>query len=174
MKFDTGYLKALFIYEPETGLLRWRDNHSHMRAGDIAGTPLTGAIIVRIYRQCCSVHRIAWQMHYGPIPPGMVIDHIDGDWKNNRLENLRMVTHIINCRNQALRRSNTSGYIGVSWRKDKKKWCAEISMNYRHIHIGYYDTKEEAATARREFQALHGFHQNHGRRPTTRPRVTIH
>ncbi len=47
-----------------------------------------------------------------------------------------------------LRRSNTSGYRGVSWHKNIKKWCATITVNYRQTALGYFDDPIEAARAR--------------------------
>ncbi len=46
-----------------------------------------------------SVHRFIWECFNGPIPDGLEVDHIDGDPKNNKLENLRLGTHKANCNN---------------------------------------------------------------------------
>jgi hypothetical protein len=59
------------------------------------------------------VHRIIWELHFGPIPSGMQIDHIDRDSLNNKLGNLRLVSSKTNSRNQSFRETNTSGVCGV-------------------------------------------------------------
>lgn len=63
-------------------------------------------------------HRVVWQLHYGEIPNGSEIDHIDGDRYNNKVENLRLVSPKRNKRNSGMYKSNTSGVVGVT-RVDK-------------------------------------------------------
>lgn len=62
-------------------------------------------------RHCC--HRIIWVLHFGSIPDGMVIDHIDGNKLNNRLENLRAVSQAMNMRNQT-KPAKSGGKRGVT------------------------------------------------------------
>lgn len=62
-----------------------------------------------------SVHRIIWEMFYGDIQKGMVIDHINGDPWDNRIENLRMVTQKQNVQNAKKSKRNTSGTTRVYW-----------------------------------------------------------
>lgn len=82
---------------------------------------------------------------------GKYIDHINGDKLDNRKENLRFCTQRENSKNVKVeRKNNTSGYKGVAWKKQNKKWRASIFLNYKNIHIGYYDTKEKAALAYNE------------------------
>lgn len=101
---------------------------------------------------------------FGQIPkPGEEIDHISGDIQNNKLDNLRLVTRLINCRNVAKHKRNTSGYTGVdlSANTGANKWRARC----RGIHIGYFSTIEEAVKARQEWIAAHpelGFTTRHG------------
>lgn len=61
------------------------------------------------------VHRIVWQLHYGEIPEGFFIDHIDGNTQNNNILNLRMVDIFLSNRNTGKRSHNTSGVLGVNW-----------------------------------------------------------
>lgn len=46
-----------------------------------------------------------------------------------------------------MRRSNTSGFKGVSWNNKAKKWNAQIKFQYKKHHLGYYSTPEEASIA---------------------------
>ncbi len=81
-------------------------------------------------------------------PDGMETDHVDGDRLNNRRSNLRSVTMSQNSCNSRTYASNTSGYRGVSWAKREKRWTAQIWLNQKHRHVGYFATAEEAARAR--------------------------
>jgi len=91
------------------------------------------------------VHHIIFEMHYGYRPK--VIDHIDGDSLNNKIENLREATQSQNIANSKKSRGNTSGYKGVTFRKDTQRWAAQIMVNYKHISLGCFGTPEEAAAA---------------------------
>ena len=69
----------------------------------------------------------------------MQIDHIDWDTKNNDISNLRLVTHQENQFNK-----NAKGY---SWSKRDKKYKAQIQLNGKHIHLGYFVDKVDARAA---------------------------
>jgi hypothetical protein len=80
----------------------------------------------------------------------VLVDHIDGNTRNNRKSNLRLCTRSQNAMNCGKPSNNVSGYKGVSWKKDRRKWKAYYSINWRQYHVGYYDTAEEAAKAREQ------------------------
>lgn len=73
------------------------------------------------------------------------IDHINGVRTDNRRLNLRVATQLENTRNRGAQRNNKSGYKGVSFDKYAGRWVAHIRANGKTMHIGYYDTPEEAA-----------------------------
>lgn len=102
----------------------------------------TGYKRVRYY-----VHRICYYLNTGIDPMGLEIDHIDGDTKNNSPENLRAVSVSANQANQRLGNRNTSGRKGVCWHKARKKWIAQITANKSYVHLGMFDTLEDAAKA---------------------------
>jgi len=81
-------------------------------------------------------------------PPGMEVDHIDLDRLNNRRSNLRLTTHQQNQCNQPLQKNNTSGVSGVRFYKAKRKYHARIKVCQHDIHLGYFDTFEQAVQAR--------------------------
>lgn len=110
-------------------------------------------------------HRLAWLLQTGDWPE-FEIDHIDGDALNNRWENLRDVPSFENKKNMPLYRTSTSGVAGVRWKTDAGKWVARININGKTVHLGYYGSKEDAVRARKFAEAEHGFHRNHGRRPS--------
>lgn len=80
----------------------------------------------------------------GNIRPGLVVDHINHNGLDNRLENLRICTQQENMRNQAKHSDNKSGVKGVHWRDDVNKWRAEIWVNSKNKHLGYFDNLEDA------------------------------
>lgn len=96
------------------------------------------------------MHRIIWEHHFGSIPKGYEIDHVDGDRLNNQKVNLRLVTSRQNKMNSALRSDNTSGYKGVTWDRQKRRWKAQIMMNGKNHPLGRFKTKEEAAAVYEE------------------------
>lgn len=79
---------------------------------------------------------------------GYVIDHIDQNKLNNQRSNLRFLTKAGNAINSKLSKNNTSGVKGVV--RFRNKWHAQIMVNGKHIHLGYYDKKEDAIEARRK------------------------
>lgn len=77
--------------------------------------------------------------------PGKVVDHINGDKLDNRMSNLREATRQENCWNSGPRNTNTSGYKGVSFRKDSGKWKAQINIDGKRVNLGHFDCKHDAA-----------------------------
>lgn len=80
------------------------------------------------------------------IPIGMQIDHINGNRLDNRRENLRVCTPKQNARNRSLQ-ANSSGYKGVNWDKQMKKWRSKIKIDGKQIFLGLFDNKLDAAKA---------------------------
>jgi hypothetical protein len=94
------------------------------------------------YGKDVSMHRIIMEAE-----KGQHVDHINGDGLDNRKENLRLCCHSENLRNRGKNVNNTSGFKGVVKQKNGKPWSAEITVNYKHIHLGTFKTKIEAAKA---------------------------
>lgn len=84
-------------------------------------------------------HRFVWFYHRRRLPNGQ-IDHINGDRSDNRIENLRDVTHRKNSQNAKKHRDGH--LVGVS--KVGRRFRSQASVGGRHIHFGYFDTAEEA------------------------------
>jgi hypothetical protein len=74
-------------------------------------------------------------------------DHINTIKLDNRRKNLRPATESQNRCNCGLRTDNTSGYKGVSWCENMKKWCAYINKVNQRFRLGYFDDKIDAAKA---------------------------
>lgn len=68
---------------------------------------------VKFKKKNVQIHRIIWQLFYGPIPQGLVVDHIDGNPLNNEISNLRLITQAENRRNTKKSTRNSSGIAGV-------------------------------------------------------------
>lgn len=120
-----------------------------------------GYLAVNIYKKCIAVHRLIWMMQHGEVPT--LIDHIDGNRQNNRIENLRLADKFNNAQNKKMHRNNTSGIKGVSWHKRTAKWKAQIVCQNRHYSLGLYksiDEADEVVCLAREM--LHGSFANHG------------
>ncbi len=79
--------------------------------------------------------------------PSIKIDHWDGDGLNNQRHNLRVANDQQNQRNRRLNLNSTSGFKGVTWRKDLKKWNAALEIKTKRLHLGYFDCPLEAACA---------------------------
>lgn len=85
-------------------------------------------------------------------PQGLVVDHLDGNPLNNCKSNLRLVKQSKNSRRRVnLNNNNKSGYIGVCYDKNRKKWKATIQPYRTVVNIGRYDTAFEAAYAYDQF-----------------------
>ncbi len=92
-------------------------------------------------------------MHHGYLPE--VLDHINRDRVDNRTDNLREATASENSQNQSMYKNNKSGFKGVSWFKRDKKWVAQIKIDGKKKHLGYFDCKVEAAIAYNEAAIKH-------------------
>lgn len=163
--------RALFDYNPETGVMSWAVNR---RGGVRKGDPVGGLIKkpdgkrylgMNCQRRFLRVHRLIWLWVHGEFPNGE-IDHIDGNGLNNRLSNLRVVTRKENAHNQRLHSHNTSGVCGVSYDTRGKRWVAVIYVESKRIHLGRFRGKSDAEKARKMAEEKYGFHPNHG---TNRP-----
>lgn len=93
------------------------------------------------------MHRVILGLRHGD---GKQVDHIDGDGLNNQRSNLRICTNTQNQHNRRQRVTGRSKYKGVVWHKQSKRWVAQIRYHPNNIHIGSFDTEEEAAEAYNE------------------------
>lgn len=78
---------------------------------------------------------------------GFVVDHVDFNGLNNQKYNLRACTPRQNLCNRRLGKNNTSGYKGVDWRGERNRWRAQIRVNGKKKHLGFFTSKLEAAKA---------------------------
>ena len=92
-----------------------------------------------------------------------LIDHIDGNVKNNNVSNLRWATHSENGINKKMNPKNKTGYTGVKFDKRYNNYRSQISYNNKNYNLGTFDNIEDAVNARllkseelfKEFQSNH-------------------
>lgn len=78
---------------------------------------------------------------------GVQIDHINRNSLDNRKSNLRFADQTQNNANSGMNSRNTSGFKGVCWNKDRRKWVATISRNNKTVYLGLFKNPEDAASA---------------------------
>ncbi len=170
-------LQEFLSYCPETGDLTWRPRAPHWFADEIqfkawnakyADKPAffsvadSGYKVGQINHKPYKAHRIIWAIVHGEWPTGL-IDHINGDRSDNRIENLRVVSPTGNMRNMRLPSRNKSGVIGVWWNKRIGKWTSQIRTDGGRVHVGDFSEKDDAIAARKAASERYGYHDNHGR-----------
>jgi hypothetical protein len=151
------------LFEYKNGNLYWRITKSgKAKAGSKVGSVNSaGYLTVGINYKRYLVHRIIWVMHGNE--PVDLIDHINNDALDNRIENLRAANHVINTRNAKLRKDSTSGIKGVSWHKQTRKWVGQLWHEHKIYKAGSFDDKDECAAAVRALrESLHGEFACHG------------
>jgi hypothetical protein len=152
MKIEPTQEQLRYLFEYNTdGYLVWKaltPNNKTKLIGKIAGTDNgAGYIQVSINKVRHVLHRLIWIYHNGNIQKGLEIDHRDVNNRNNKIDNLRVCTRSQGTSNRRKQSNQTSRYKGVSWSKEAKKWRAQITINYRFIHLGMFNTEEEAYTS---------------------------
>lgn len=93
-------------------------------------------------RKCVLMHRVI----LGLRSDELLVDHLNSNGLDNRRCNLRICSHTENMRNRRLHVNNSSGYKGV-YARDSGKWIANIHVDRKQIHLGTFDSREEAAEA---------------------------
>ena len=135
MTLDQAAIQKTF--EDKGGVLYWRKTGK--KAGAIHHT---GYIQIGFGHKQNNAHRLMFMLHHGWVPE--VIDHVDGDRSNNKIDNLRPATWSQNLQNMKLRPSNKTGCKNVSWSVAKKKWAVQLSINGRQTNLGRFDDLEFA------------------------------
>jgi hypothetical protein len=119
----------------------------------------TNRFSVTIYAKHYKLHRLIFLMFHGYMPKE--VDHIDGNSLNNKIENLREANRSENNCNVGLKKTNTSGYKGVHWDKNRKKWMVTVIKNNVVVFNKRFDDLELAGLAAQE--ARNKFHNSFAR-----------
>lgn len=95
-----------------------------------------------------AAHRHSYELAFGPIEPGKVIDHICHNANCVNPEHLRMATHTQNMQNRSGAHSHSrSGIRGVRWDPRKKRWLAVVKAGGKVVFRGSFDSSEAAEAA---------------------------
>lgn len=177
------YLNEALEYNPDTGILRWKYRPvSHFQgtasrtskhacnqwnsrfAGRVTNCATRNRgkyyITVNLNYNTYNAHRLIWMMCYGEVP--LEIDHINGDGTDNRLANLRNVTHLENSKNRRRCTTNKTGILGVSEHNRLNRWRARINADGGRVNLYWGSDYFEACCARKSAELKYGFHENHG------------
>ena len=150
-------LQEIFSYD--NGNLYWKTVRcSKLKVGQKAGwVGKKNYLYVRVNYKAYAIHRLVWIIHNGDIDNGKIIDHIDRNPTNNKIENLRIATHTQNNQNSSKRTTNTSGYKNVYWSTEKSRWLVKCNVNGLPKYAGSYKLLDEAVQAaiqlRKKFHA---------------------
>jgi len=90
------------------------------------------------------LHRLIYEVHNGVIPDKIQVDHINRIRTDNRIENLRLVTHSQNRMNSKYKSNNKLGYKNITYREKRKDYYVEIKKNNKRVYCKAFKTFEEA------------------------------
>jgi len=149
-RFTVEEMRDAFVYLPETGeFFHKKNNRPNINKAGKAGTVSKVGYVYLSYRNISiPAHRVAMAIMEGRWPPHHV-DHINRVKTDNRYCNLRHATHSENLRNKLVRRDSSTGIKGVQLRANGR-WRAYIKAPEKLVHLGCFDTPEEATRARIE------------------------
>lgn len=138
-------LKELYTYDKTTGIFtslvaRGRVPKGHQTKGSVNAA---GYCRLRIDGELHYAHRLAWLYEYGDWPT-VLIDHRNEDKGDNRIDNLREATNAKNKQN-VTRKPASSGVVGAIAKRGK--FISKIKVEGKSIHLGTFDTAEEAGEA---------------------------
>jgi hypothetical protein len=152
-QIDIDLMKSLFDYK--NGELFWKiDRGAKKVKGLKAGYISNGYKSVLIRPKNYLIHRIIFLLHYGFCPK--VIDHIDGNRLNNKIENLRMATFSENQANYKKRSTNTSGNKNVYFYIKRNKWRAQVRFEKKTFAKDFEDYKDAVNFAKILREKHHG------------------
>jgi len=155
MKLSLEEVNSIWRYE--NGRLFWKiDPGNSVKTNDEAGSINSQHYWqVRYKRKGYNRHRIVYFMHTGKWPPRL--DHINQDKTDDRFENLREASLVLNAQN-CNKSWGKVPYRGVYYRKDRAAFHTTIRINGKQHYIGLYTTAEEASEAYQKYKQIHTAH----------------
>lgn len=143
MSRSRPYLRSFFenevVYDSESPSgLSWRRYNGRQ----ITGRGQDGYYRFQLGGKAWKSHRVVWCLHHGDVDCDLVVDHVDRNKANNRIENLELKTQGGNCRNKTKRLAKYA-------RKRGNRWESHFTMplSGKYIHVGTYKTEQEAHLA---------------------------
>jgi hypothetical protein len=151
MSLSQSRLHSLLHYDPDEGLFRWIVSKQGVTIGQVAGSPVkAGYSRIHLEGKLYQTSHLVFLYMTGSFPTeDQEVDHIDRNPRNDKWNNLRLVNKFQNRWNRGTHRNNTSGIKGVR-QIHNGRWKAYIRVNGKGLHLGYFDTLEEAAIIRHE------------------------
>ncbi len=162
VNYETGELtwkkRSISLFEYKRDYVRWNNNHSNKIAGTILKRGRTKYRRIKIFNRNYLAHRLVWLLKHKKWPN--TIDHINGNGVDNRLSNLRDVTHKENQKNRRRSINCSTGIMGV--RFSGRKWTVSIASDKGKSYIGTYSDFFEACCIRKSAENKYNYHPNHG------------
>lgn len=158
--YDYEYFNTYFYYFD--GDLYWkRTVGTRGIKGNRAGKlRKDGYYDVGLQRKLYLVHRIIYCLHHKTLPE--VVDHINRNPSDNRIENLRSANFSLNAWNSGISKNNTSGVKGIR-KTSNGKYEARVAKNGETFHVGTFNSLEEASKALQEIrEKVHDCFTCHG------------
>lgn len=143
-------LRSVLDYNPQTGVFTWKKVSAGTRVENgVAGSPAIGGkyVSITIDQKPYLAHRLAWFYVNGVWPEGE-IDHMDGCGTNNRIDNLRDVSHAVNMQNIRAKtaKNKRSSLMGVSV-SDEGRITSSLTFAGKSYYLGTFDTEHDAHKA---------------------------
>ncbi|WIL02001.1 putative class I holin [Salmonella phage S4lw] len=156
-------LREVLHYDPDTGVFTWKATRVHNAgAGSEAGANhCAGYRSIAFGGKRYLAHRLAWLYMTGEWPNSL-IDHINGDGRDNRFCNLREADKSENGCNKGPRKDSKSGIKNVMWQKQQGGWYVQLKIHKIKYFYGYFADLELAALVAEEArEKIHGVFANH-------------
>lgn len=161
------YLQSFFEYKDGMLYRRYSAANNKIKAGDVAARlhKATGYYRICIDNKRYPLHRVMYLYHHGYMPE--IVDHIDCDKTNNRIENLRDADATWNNTNKKIQSNNSSGIKGISFYPKFNRIHAQIQVRGKKIHKTFVPISDENLTLAKQWlneqrNNLHGEYANHG------------
>lgn len=136
-------LKSCYVYDSLNGKFYSRQSGHEVGFVDVHGS----VILVPWFKgRRFQAHRVAWAFMHGD-PLDSYVDHRNGIRHDNSIDNLRLASHSQNNHNMGMVSRNTSGFKGVSYSAQRRKWEAKVKLHGKTHHFGRFDSAEDAAIA---------------------------
>jgi HNH endonuclease len=128
-------IREYIDYNPETGECVWKkktSKYSKVKVGDTVGhLSSDGYRSFKVSDNMYQLHRVIWFLYHGEDPGDKQVDHMNGNRSDNRISNLRLLTHQENQHNNHC--------LGIHYSKNRRKWTAQIRLDGKKKHLGGWD-----------------------------------
>lgn len=147
------YLNEYLTYE--NGKLFWKKQKGHKNkiGKEVGYAHNDGYWRLDLDGKSYKRSRIIFLMIHGYLPE--VVDHSNGIRGDDRIENLREATPMLNAWNTRTKSTSTLKVKGVSWHKRDQVYQARIRHEGKEKHLGVFDSLEKAEKCVREFREKH-------------------